>query len=140
MPKAKPGFYFFVVCVNCGKDIILRDAPSLKEKELPKMRSIETNCSRCGAEHTYHPSTVRRGRRGRMAMDTLNVVVDGTSITVTMPGTDFAVTYQKRFANPHLVLTRSWIAGSVDSPAISEFRARAFHAAVDKARELGWIK
>ena len=140
MPKAKPGFYFFVVCVNCGKDIILRDAPSPKEKELPKMRSIETNCSRCGAEHTYHPSTVRRGRRGRMAMDTLNVVVDGTSITVTMPGTDFAVTYQKRFANPHLVLTRSWVAGSVDSPAISEFRARAFHAAVDKARELGWIK
>ena len=140
MPKAKLGYYFFVVCVNCGKEIILRDAPSPKEKELPKMRSIETNCSRCGAEHTYHPSKVGRGRRARMAMDALKVVVDGTSITVTMPGTDFAVTYQKRFANPHLVLTRSWIAGSVNSPAISQFRARAFHAAVDKARELGWIK
>jgi len=140
MPKAKPGFYVFVLCVNCGKDIILRGAPSPKEKELPAMRIIEANCSRCGAEHTYQPSTVRRGRRARLAMDTLNVVVDGASITVTMPGTHFAVTYQKRFANPHLVLTRSWIAGSVDSPAISEFRARAFHAAVDKARELGWIK
>ena len=121
MPKAKPGFYFFVVCVNCGKEIILRDAPSLKEKELPKMRSIETNCSRCGAEHTYHPSTVRRGRRARMAMDTLKVVVDGTSITVTMPGTDFAVTYQKRFANPHLVLTRSWIAGASTPPPSRSF-------------------
>ena len=75
-----------------------------------------------------------------MARDTLNVFVDGTSITVTMPGTDFAVTYQKRVANSHLVLTRSWIAGSVNLPPISEFRARALHAAVAKARELGWIK
>ena len=75
-----------------------------------------------------------------MARDKLHVVVDGTSIIVTMPGTDFAVTYQKRFATPHLVLTRSWVAGSIDSPAISEFRDRAFQAAVAKARELGWIK
>ena len=140
MPKTKPGYYFFVVCVKCGKEIILRDAPSRKEKELPKMRSIETNCSHCGAEQIYHPSTLGRGRRARMARDTLNVVVDGTSITVTVPGTDFAVTYQKRFANPHLVLTRSWVAASIDSPAISEFRARARQAAMDKARELGWIK
>ena len=75
-----------------------------------------------------------------MARDTLNVVVDGISITVTVPGTDFAVTYQKRFANPHLVLTRSWVTASIDSPALSEFRARAREAAMDKARELGWIK
>ena len=75
-----------------------------------------------------------------MARDTLKVVVDGTSITVTVPGTDFAVTYQKRFANPHLVLTRSWLAASINSPAISEFRARARQAAMDKARALGWIK
>src|SRR6185369_10717117 len=110
----------------------LRDAPSPKEKELPKMRSIETNCSHCGAEHTYHPSTIGRGRRARNPRDTLNVVVDGTSITVTMPGTVFAVTYQKRVANSHLVLTRCWVAASIDSPPISEFRARALHAAVAK--------
>ena len=42
--------------------------------------------------------------RSRSAKDKLEVVVDGTSITVTQPGTDFSVTYQKRFANPHLVL------------------------------------
>src|SRR6185436_14129540 len=63
MPKAKPGFYVFVLCVNCGKEIILRDAPSPKEKELPAMRIIEANCSRCGAEHlsTEH-GTSRKAR------------------------------------------------------------------------------
>ena len=34
MPKTKPGYYFFVVCVKCGEEIILRDAPSRKDKEL----------------------------------------------------------------------------------------------------------
>ena len=121
MPKAKPGFYFFVVCVNCGEDIILRARP-VSEKGSPKMRASNKLLWLWSGAHLYHPSTVRRGRRGRMAMDTLNVVVDGTSIKVTMPGTDFAVAYQKRFANPHLVLTRSWIAGSVaDSPPSRSF-------------------
>jgi hypothetical protein len=68
-----------------------------------------------------------------------SVEVQDTSIIVTMPGTDFSVTYQKRFGNPHLVLTRSRFVESVTSPVVSEFRARAFQAAVDKARELGWI-
>ena len=78
----------------------------------------------------------------RMAKDELQVVVNGTSITVTKPGTNFAVTYQKRFANPHLVLTHTSITESGPAPvreAIHQFRARAFHAAVDKARELGCI-
>ena len=77
-----------------------------------------------------------------MAKDELQVVVNGTSITVTKPGTNFAVTYQKRFANPHLVLTHTSITESGPAPvreAIHQFRARAFHAAVDKARELGCI-
>ena len=67
------------------------------------------------------------------------VEVRGTNIIVTKPGTDFSVTYQKRFANPNLALTDSWVAGRIDSPAISEFRSRAFQAAVAKARELGCI-
>ena len=62
----------------------------------------------------------------------LSVVVEGTSIIVTMPGTDFSVTYQKQFGTPHLMLT-------LTASAIHQFRARAFHAAVEKARELGWI-
>ena len=61
MSKVKPGYYLFVVCVNCGKEIILREAPSPQEKESPKMRSMETNCSHCGANHTYHPGTIGRG-------------------------------------------------------------------------------
>ena len=65
----------------------------------------------------------------------LQVSVDGTSIIVTMPGTDFSVAYQKQFDSPHLVLTHM----SITASAIHQFRARAFHAAVEKARELGWI-
>ena len=74
-----------------------------------------------------------------MAKDKLHVKVDGTTITVTKPGSDFAVTYNKRFGNPHLVLTNSWVPASVSSPAIEDFRTQALHAAVAKARELGWI-
>ena len=40
---------------------------------------------------------------------------------------------------PNLILTRSWENPTVMSPDISEFRAHAFQAAVNKARELGWI-
>ena len=78
----------------------------------------------------------------RMVDEPLRVLVDGTSIIVTMLGTDFSVTHQKQFSSPHLVLTHTSIIASGPAPvteAIHQFRARAFHAAVDKARELGWI-
>ena len=68
-------------------------------------------------------------------------------IVVTKPGTDFLVAYRKRFDSPTLKLTRSWssltslpLRSVSTSPAISEFRAHAFHAAVSKARELGWMR
>ena len=70
-----------------------------------------------------------------MVDEPLTVVVDGTSIIVTMPGTDLSVTYQKKIGTPHLVLTHM----ESETSTNHEFRARAFHAAVDKARELGWI-
>lgn len=69
----------------------------------------------------------------------LSVEVRGKSITVMMPGTDFAVTYKKRLDAPNLILTQTWVGHATTSPAVSQFRARAFQAAVDKARELGWI-
>jgi hypothetical protein len=69
----------------------------------------------------------------------LIVEVRGHSVTVSKQDTDFSVTYEKRPDNPHLVMTHSWLEPSVTSPAVSEFRARAFQAAVDKARALGWI-
>jgi len=74
-----------------------------------------------------------------MIGDPLSLDVQSATITVTMPGTRYSVTYQKNSANPHLVLTRSWIALHETSPAVVDFRARAFQAAVAKARELGWI-
>jgi hypothetical protein len=72
-----------------------------------------------------------------MAKDKLHVKVDGTSITVTKPGSDFAVTYNKRFDNSHLVLTNNWVPASVSSPTIEDFRTQALHAAV--ARRESWV-
>ena len=72
-----------------------------------------------------------------MIGDPLNIEEDGTSIVVTMSGTDFSVTYQKQSAQ--LMLSQSRIAANTTSAAIADFRARAFQAAVGKARELGWI-
>lgn len=72
-------------------------------------------------------------------MADLSVKVQGDSIIVTMPGTDFSVTYEKHADTPHLVLTHSWLSETVTTPAVAKFRARASKAAVAKARELGWI-
>ena len=60
-------------------------------------------------------------------------------VGLTMPGTDLAVAYQKQFGTPHLVLTHMSITASGPAPvtdAIHQFRARAFHAAVEKARDV----
>ena len=67
----------------------------------------------------------------------LNVELDGDEIVVTSPGTACMAAYQKAWDRPKLRLTRSWIDPA--SPAVHEFRAHAFQAAVSKARELGWI-
>ena len=74
-----------------------------------------------------------------MIGDPLSVEVRSRSITVTMPGTNYAVTYQKHSAGPDLVLTHNWTLVQKTTPAISDFRSRAFLAASAKARELGWI-
>ena len=69
-------------------------------------------------------------------MDVQVAVKDG-AIIVTLPGTSFRVVYRKE-ADPWL------LASDVhDDPSLpitkSTFRARAWVAANDKARELGWI-
>ena len=74
-----------------------------------------------------------------MIGDPLSIEEGGTSIIVTMPGTDFSVTYQKQSGNPQLMPSQSRIAANATSATIADFRARAFQAAVRKARELGWI-
>ena len=67
----------------------------------------------------------------------LHIKFDGHEIIVTRPGTNMMTAYRKAPDRPNLILTRSWEKRL--SPAISEFRAHAFQAAIKKARELGWI-
>ena len=69
-------------------------------------------------------------------MDDLDVQVLGTSISVR--GTDFAVTYEKHPDLRILVVTQSRV-GRSTLPDVTHFHGRAFQAAVAKARELGWI-
>jgi hypothetical protein len=65
------------------------------------------------------------------------VKVDGDDITVTGHDTQYTVTYKKWADLPHLVLTYSSF--DLTTRAASEFRTRAWTAANDKARELGWV-
>ena len=71
----------------------------------------------------------------------LNVEVQGDDIVVTLPGTDYVVTYYRAAAFPQQLLTKSH-SGRDDQGAPmtqTEFHARAWKAANAKARELGWI-
>jgi len=67
----------------------------------------------------------------------LRVTVENGAITVTMRGTSYLITYRKG--------DEPWLLASDirDDPAYPSckftFRARAWTAANDKARELGWI-
>lgn len=70
-----------------------------------------------------------------MDKNELHVKVRGDDITVTEA--DHTVTYKKWTDQSHLVLTYSSL--DLTTRAASEFRARAWAAANDKARELGWI-
>jgi hypothetical protein len=68
----------------------------------------------------------------------LHLVVTTGGIVVTMPGTDFVVGYRKVKETPGLTVSHLH-----DDPDASikqaEFLARAWSAANDRARELGWI-
>ena len=67
----------------------------------------------------------------------VHLAVEDNAIIVTLPGTSFCVAYRKG-AEPWLLA--SDIRDDPNSP-ISRFtfRARAWTAANDKTRELGWI-
>jgi hypothetical protein len=67
----------------------------------------------------------------------IHVAVVDDAITVTMPGTRYSITYRKG-AGPWLLV--SDIHDDRDFPSRKfTFRARAWTAANDKARELEWI-
>jgi hypothetical protein len=76
-----------------------------------------------------------------MSAGDLHVEVQGGDIVVSLPGSSYAVTYYRAAAFPQQLLTKShsgrWDQGAPITTA--EFHARAWKAANDKARELGWI-
>jgi hypothetical protein len=84
-------------------------------------------------QYTYYDRAMEKDDNG----SDLHVSVMNDAIVVTMPGTSYSVTYHKR-SEPWL--HASDIRDDKDSP-ISKFtfRARAWAAANEKARELGWI-
>lgn len=69
----------------------------------------------------------------------VHVELEGDEIVVTRSGTDFLVAYRKTPDRPNLTLSRSWISPNLATAFTNKFRAAAFHAALVKARELGWI-
>ncbi|MGH6735415.1 MAG: hypothetical protein ACRECX_04960 [Methyloceanibacter sp.] len=69
----------------------------------------------------------------------LSVTVRGNSITVTKIETEMWVRYEKRPDNPHLIVTDIWAEPSPTAPDATKFRDQAFHLAVAKAKELGWL-
>jgi hypothetical protein len=72
----------------------------------------------------------------------LRLQVQGDEIVVSLPGTDYVVTYYRAAAFPQQLLTKSH-SGREDQSAPmtqAEFHARAWKVARDKARKLGWIE
>ena len=71
-------------------------------------------------------------------MTDLHVEVQGDYIIITLPGTKLMVTYYKAGDPPQLMAKSDWT--DDDAPiTLGAFRARAWLAANDKVRELGWI-
>jgi hypothetical protein len=60
-------------------------------------------------------------------------------IIVTWPGTAFAATYHKPDKQPIVRLLTSTLEPRANRETVFQFRAEAFAAAMNKARELGWI-
>jgi hypothetical protein len=73
-------------------------------------------------------------------MTELEIHVVGEDIIVNLPGARFTITFQKAPDSPGIIEKTEWTRGDPESAIPPEvFRARAWVAAHDKARELGWI-
>jgi hypothetical protein len=73
-------------------------------------------------------------------IDELRIEVMGDEIMVILPATSYGITYYKPANSPQL-LAKDFRSKSDSRAPITyaEFLARAWQAANDKARELGWI-
>jgi hypothetical protein len=103
--------------------------------EMVRLNNLAEFASGAVARHCY----VDQSHSMQQIYDNICVTVEGNAIVVHKPGTTFMVAYEKRPENADLTLIRSWVEPTIASPAVSEFRTRAFQIAVTKARELGWI-
>ena len=75
-----------------------------------------------------------------MSTQELSVKVQGDEIIVTMPGTRFRVVYRKPHRELGLVAKLDYFRYEQKGPITrAVFHGRAWRAANDKARELGWI-
>ena len=72
------------------------------------------------------------------ADDIVLAVISG-EIVITKPGTEFLLAYRKADDRLQLSLARRSLPKQTTSPDVAEFRVRAWAAAKDKARALGWI-
>jgi hypothetical protein len=75
-----------------------------------------------------------------MSSEQLRIEVLGDEIIVILPATSYGVSFYKPDSSPQLVLRN--FRSKIDSRAPiteAEFLTRAWQAANDKARELGWI-
>jgi hypothetical protein len=72
----------------------------------------------------------------------LEVRIIDDEIVVTLPGTNYSVTYYKMIGSPGLMAKRITDKDDPRSPqmSVSDFLAKAWKLANDKARELGWIR
>jgi len=71
----------------------------------------------------------------------LTVEVQGDDIVVTLPGTNYVVTYYRAAAFPQQLLTKSHSGREDKNTPITqaEFHTSAWKAANAKGRKLGWI-
>ena len=74
-----------------------------------------------------------------MSAGDLHLEVQGRDIIVTLPGTNFMVTYFKPVGTLHLIARPNWTNDPDASIELGEFLERALTAANTKARELAWI-
>jgi hypothetical protein len=70
----------------------------------------------------------------------LEVHLVDQDIIVNLPGTRFSITYTRAPDFPGLIEKAEWTREDPEAEVnLTIFRARAFQAAIAKARELGWI-
>jgi hypothetical protein len=73
-------------------------------------------------------------------MAELEVHVVDQEIIVNLPGTRCTITFQMASDSPSLIEKPEWTRGDEQAAIpLTVFRARAWVAANEKARELGWI-